>query len=122
MRRRLTILAAGAALLLGAAACSDDDDGGMFGGAGGNGGGGGELPGPSGGGGGFDDTSMGLFVEQCDTFPGTSRSLCECAWGEITGSVSTSEYAAFEEQFLADPSTPLPSWLTDAVTACSDDT
>jgi len=134
------VLAVGALLVVGAA-CSDDDDegGGVFGG-GGNGGG--EVPGQSGdggggfgdvgggdggggdqggGGGGFTDASMGTFVDQCANFPGATTGLCECAWGEITGSVSESEYAAFEEQFLSDPTTPLPGWLTDAVAGCSDD-
>lgn len=123
------VLAVGALLVMGAG-CSDDDDegGGVFGG-GGNGGG--EVPGQSrdqgdfggdvGGGGGFTDASQGTFESNCANFPGATPGLCECAWGRITSTVAESEYAAFEEQFLADPSTPLPGWLTDAVAGCSDD-
>lgn len=118
------VLAVGALLLAGAA-CSDDDDegGGVFGG-----GGGGEVPGQSsdvggdqGGGGGFTDASQGTFESNCANFPGATPGLCECAWGQITSTVSESEYAAFEQAFLSDPSTPLPGWLTDAVAGCSDD-
>jgi hypothetical protein len=123
------VLAVGALLVAGAA-CSDDDDegGGVFGG-GGNGGG--EVPGQSSdqgggfggdqGGGGFTDASQGTFESNCANFPGATPGLCECAWGQITSTVSESEYAAFEQEFLSDPSTPLPSWLTDAVAGCSDD-
>jgi hypothetical protein len=132
------VLAVGALLLMGAA-CSDDDDegGGVFGG-GGNGGGevpgqssdqggfggdqGGDVGGDQGaGGGGFTDASQGTFESNCANFPGATPGLCECAWGQITSTVSESEYAAFEQEFLSDPSTPLPSWLTDAVAGCSDD-
>jgi hypothetical protein len=128
-------------VLLVTGACSDDDDEGGFSFGGGEGTEG-SVPGPSaddGGGfgdlGGGEDTgdlgggdsggdafggeSMSTFVANCANFPGASESLCECAWGEISGSVSASEYAAFEEEFLSDPNTSLPDWLTDAVASCS---
>jgi hypothetical protein len=110
--------------LLVAGACSDDDDEGGFGGLGGGSGSGSgsgnqvEVPGPSGDeGAALGDSST--FISSCTSFPGADVSLCECAWNEISGTVSAEEYAAFEEEFLSDPSTSLPSWLTDAVAACS---
>jgi hypothetical protein len=132
-------LIVGALLVTGA--CSDDDDEGGFsfgGGEGtegsvpgqsGDGGGFGGLgdgeetgglgDGGSGGGEAFGEQSMSTFVANCANFPGASESLCECAWDEISGRVSASEYAAFEEEFLSNPETPLPGWLTDAVAGCS---
>lgn len=133
MQRRLVALIVGALLVTGA--CSDDDEGGFgFGGGGegtegsvpgqsGDGGGlGGGGEGDLGGGGGgdaFGEQSRSTFVASCANFPGATESLCECAFDEISGSVSASEYAAFEEEFLSDPNTELPGWLTDAVANCS---
>lgn len=114
------MLAVGAVLLVGATGCGDDDEGGTFGdlggGGGGGAGGGGVVTEPSGGGGG---SSRDTFVASCGTFPGTSQEMCECAFDEISATVPESEYAAFEAAFLADPTTPLPDWLTDAVAGCA---
>ena len=120
MRRRLLVLAVGA--LLAMSACSDDDDGGGFSlGDGGGGGEQGQVPGPSGGddGAAFSEASASTFVDACGNFDGATVSLCECAWGQITSNVSATEYAEFESAFLSDPSTPLPSWLTNAVAGCA---
>lgn len=134
MQRRLVALIVGALLVTGA--CSDDDDEGGFGFGGGGEGTEGSVPGQSGDGGGegdlgggggdtggggdaFGEESMSTFVANCANFPGATESLCECAFDEISGSVSASEYAAFEEEFLSNPNASLPGWLTDAVASCS---
>lgn len=138
MQRRLVALIVGALLVTGA--CSDDDDEGGFGFGGGGEGTEGSVPGQSGDGGGFGgggegdqggggdtggggdafgEESMSTFVTNCANFPGATESLCECAFNEISGSVSASEYAAFEEEFLSNPNASLPGWLTDAVASCS---
>lgn len=139
MRRTLVVLAV-STLLVVAGACSDDEGGFDFGGesqgqvpgqtdGGGedNGGdfgdfdGGGDTGGDVGGtdSGAFSDASMSTFVASCMNFDGATQGLCECAWGQITSTVPAEEYAAFEEEFLADSSIPLPDWLTSAVGSCS---
>jgi hypothetical protein len=145
MRRTIVPLVVAAALLV-TGACSDDDDdgGGMFGGGanqegdsgesgfpggedgggfpGGEGDGGGGFPGgegDGGGGGGYDEAAYSNFMDTCTGYPGASDDLCDCAFSEVVASVPYEEYAEFEAEVAAAPSTPLPGFVMDAVGACS---
>jgi hypothetical protein len=140
MRRTIVPLVVAAALLV-TGACSDDDDdgGGMFGGGanqegesgdsafpGGEDSGfpGGEedsgFPGgDGGGGGGYDEAAYSNFIDTCTSYPGADEGLCDCAFSEVVASVPYEEYAEFEAEIAADPSTPLPDFIMDAVSACS---
>lgn len=141
MRRTIVPFVVAAALLVTGACSDDDDDGGMFGGGANQEGESGESGFPSGddgggfpaeedsgfpdgdggggGGGGYDDAAYSNFMATCTGYPGADEDLCDCAFSEVAASVPYDEYAEFEAEVAADPSTPLPDFITDAVSACS---
>jgi len=100
---------------------SDDGDGGsgMFSAPSGEPGS--PVAGAEGDGAAFTDASRATFTSNCLTFDGATDGLCECAWSTITQTVSATEYQQFEAEFLQNPSTDLPDWLTSAVSGCSGD-
>jgi hypothetical protein len=51
--------------------------------------------------------------------PGATQAKCECTFDEITQAVPVEEFAAYDRDLQQDPATPAPSWLADAITACS---
>ncbi|MGH9210183.1 MAG: hypothetical protein ACRD2C_05810 [Acidimicrobiales bacterium] len=124
MRRRILVLAIAVALIGGA--CGDDD-GGILGNAGEGQGDAPALPGGAGGAGsagegggsGYTDATRANFITTCATYPGASNSLCECAWNGVVQSVPYEQYQEFESAIAQDPSTPLPGFVMDAVSACS---
>jgi hypothetical protein len=48
-----------------------------------------------------------------------TEAQCECTFDEIASAVPVEEFTAYDQALQQDPATPPPSWLTEAVTACS---
>jgi hypothetical protein len=129
MRKGLTVLALMAALVLGACGGGDDtdetgadgdtpgatdDDSGTDETAGD-----GETSQPEAPGEGYTDAMRRNFLNACAAQPGASQAPCECTFDHITNAVPVEEFAAYDRAVRQDPATPAPSWLAEAVTACS---
>jgi hypothetical protein len=68
---------------------------------------------------GYTDQIRSSFLNACAAQPGASQALCECTFDEITKAIPVEEFAAYDLAVRQDPATPAPSWLAEAVTACS---
>jgi hypothetical protein len=68
---------------------------------------------------GYSDQIRSNFLNACAAQPGASQAQCECTFDEITKAVPVEEFAAYDLAVRQDPATPAPSWLAEAVTACS---
>ena len=67
----------------------------------------------------YTDAIRTNFLNACAAQPGATQAKCECTFDEITQAVPVEEFAAYDRDLQQDPATPAPSWLADAITACS---
>jgi hypothetical protein len=74
-----------------------------------------EAPGGSG----YGDEVRSNFMNACVAQPGASEAVCECTFDEISSAVPFEEFTAYEGAVQQDPATPAPSWLAEAITACT---
>jgi hypothetical protein len=71
------------------------------------------------GGEGYTDQMRSNFLNACAAQPGASQAQCECTFDEITKAVPVEEFTAYDLAVRQDPGTPAPTWLAEAVKACS---